>query len=192
MDANGNVSVLLDSRLSHGSGSGDMALYVPESDFAGADAGSNVYLYSKMGKLAGANGGFEEWAVPHLSPVANGSLSGRVFFDANDDDGVFNPANGDQGLQGIVMQLSGVDINNNPVTPQSTPTAVDGTYSFPNVAPGTYTITEIPPGLYVPGVETVGSLGGNLNGTTQITGIVVGAGQNGVNYNFSHIFGGGG
>jgi hypothetical protein len=71
--------VKLDARLSTGSGSSDMVLDVPEAALAG---GQYVYLYSKFGANAAANGGFEEWAVqgPAGGPVqTGGSISGAVY-----------------------------------------------------------------------------------------------------------------
>ena len=63
MDAGADAWVALNARLSTGSGSGDMALRVPEAQLGG---GAYLYLYSKFGAAGGAyaaNGGFEEWAV---------------------------------------------------------------------------------------------------------------------------------
>ncbi len=65
MDAGGNNSVLLDyNRIGGGSGSADMALFVPLSAFSGVGLNQNLYLYSKFGgDLANgdADAGFEEW-----------------------------------------------------------------------------------------------------------------------------------
>ncbi len=58
-DLGGN-GIKLDSRLNHGSGSGDMLAYIPDSLFVGGDC---VYLYSKFGENYPNNAGFEEWAV---------------------------------------------------------------------------------------------------------------------------------
>jgi hypothetical protein len=53
--------VLLDDKLSHGSGSSDMFLNIPDSLFAGGSP--YVYLFSRFGDHEAANGGFEEWAA---------------------------------------------------------------------------------------------------------------------------------
>jgi hypothetical protein len=50
--------ILLDYSLSTGSGSGDMALYIPDSLFSGLDY---VYLYSRFGDHYTVDAGFEEW-----------------------------------------------------------------------------------------------------------------------------------
>ncbi|HZI50204.1 MAG TPA: PEP-CTERM sorting domain-containing protein [Terriglobia bacterium] len=57
--------IILDASRNSGSGSGDMLLYVPNSNFTGA-ATQFVTLYSQFGTPPGANdsnAGFEEWAV---------------------------------------------------------------------------------------------------------------------------------
>ena len=58
--ANHDNYILLDYALNHGSGSGDMLMYIPNDLFVGADY---VYLYSMFGQNNINNGGFEEWAV---------------------------------------------------------------------------------------------------------------------------------
>jgi len=58
-------SIYLDYSLNHGSGSGDMFAYIPDSLFDPTTP--YVYLYSLFGNEMGADGtsdaGFEEWAV---------------------------------------------------------------------------------------------------------------------------------
>jgi len=59
-------TVELDYKLNHGSGSGDMYMYVQKSLFDAAFAKSGygyVYLYSAFGDPNGSNAGFEEWAA---------------------------------------------------------------------------------------------------------------------------------
>jgi len=62
LDAGTDNYVKLDYDLGHGSGSGDMTVFIPNSLFVG---GSYVYLYSKFGLQACCNSadGFEEWWV---------------------------------------------------------------------------------------------------------------------------------
>jgi PEP-CTERM motif len=55
--------ILLDYSLNHGSGTGDMFAYIPDSLFNPGD-GSYVYLYSRFGENYANDSGFEEWAVP--------------------------------------------------------------------------------------------------------------------------------
>jgi len=65
------LEIQLDAGLNSGSGSGDMFLYVRNSDFVPAN-GANVILYSAFGIQPGSTGtgnndGFEEWAVVKAS-----------------------------------------------------------------------------------------------------------------------------
>jgi hypothetical protein len=178
--------VLLDARLNSGSGSGDMVLLVPNSAFAGATLGTYVYLYSKMGELAGAtaNSGFEEWAVPaHGAPAAGtGSLSGFVYEDDNDD-GVIDA--GEAGIAGVTITLNGTDDLGRTVV-LTTTTDASGAYSFTNLRPGVYTILEQQPDGYVDGKDTLGSLGGE-QGDDKFFNIYLGDGQSGEWYNFAEL-----
>jgi hypothetical protein len=66
LDGAGNKTIELDYKLGHGSGSGDMFMYVPKSSFDSAAASTGyefVYLYSKFGSPNGSDAGFEEWAA---------------------------------------------------------------------------------------------------------------------------------
>jgi hypothetical protein len=182
LDAAGDATVLMNASLNHGSGSGDLAVFIPDALFGSASADPFVYLYSAFGKTAGAaaNGGFEEWAVlPKTDVSALGSLSGRVYFDANTN-GVYD--SGDSGLQGVSITLTGTDDRGQEVY-LTTVTDADGNYFFASLRPGTYTITETQPANYEDGSDSVGSLGGNV-GNDLFTDIILRAGRNGVGYNF--------
>jgi hypothetical protein len=128
LDAGGDKYVKLDARLTHGSGSGDMYLYVPDALFTGG--GNYVYLYSKFGDTVASNGGFEEWAVSSQTQSGTSSIVGTVtqgtvtsqvpvagafvFIDANSN-GVFDTgeaftntdANGNYSFTGLVVDFSG-------------------------------------------------------------------------------------
>jgi hypothetical protein len=199
MDAKGDVTVMLNYRLNHGSGSGDMFLLVPAAAFDGQGPGAFVYLYSKMGATAGAsaNAGFEEWAVrtvttpPPEQTTGTGSLSGRVFHDVNEN-GVFDA--GDAGIAGTVIQLQGVDDLGNTVVLTAT-TSADGTYSVTGLRNGTYSLLEAQPAGFQDGVDTIGSLGGSYIsggrlGNDQFFDILLMDGNNvGVDYNFGEVIG---
>jgi hypothetical protein len=184
MSTGGPNSVTLDSRLSHGNGSGDMFLYVPQSDFTGS--GPYVYLYSKFGVNYGANGGFEQWAAPRVATLPPGlsSLSGTVFLD-NNKDFVFDA--GDTGLAGITVTLTGTNSLGQAVS-ISTTTNPSGFYSFTNLFAGTYTITETGPATF----QNIGTVNGTPNGSTAgipgvqelFSGIQLPANSAGINYNF--------
>jgi len=58
-----NNSITLNYALNHGSGKGDLAVYVPTAFFAGSLPTDFVYLYSRFGENFVGNDGFEEWNV---------------------------------------------------------------------------------------------------------------------------------
>jgi hypothetical protein len=62
MDTGGDNRVTLNYSLNHGSGSGDMFMYIADSLFTGSNA-QYVYLYSKFGQHNANNAGFEEWST---------------------------------------------------------------------------------------------------------------------------------
>jgi hypothetical protein len=189
LDAAGDVTVLLDARLNAGSGSGDMALLVPDAAFANADPNDFLYLYSKMGARSGAtaNGGFEEWAVRTGGGTASGgtgSISGSVWLD-NDRNGVRDDFN--LGIVGVIITLQGVNDLGQTVVLTAT-TDIDGNYSFQNLRPGTYTLIETQPADLFDGEDFVGSLGGTLSGTDSIVDIHLGDAMHGLHYDFSEWF----
>ncbi len=68
--------LLLNYSLGHGSGSGDLLVYVPNSLFGDS---TYVYLYSMFGANEEGDAGFEEWAVreggnPPVAPVPAAAL----------------------------------------------------------------------------------------------------------------------
>ncbi len=72
-DLGPNNWILLDASRNSGSGSGDMFAFIPKSNFAGASPNDYVYLFSKFGLHADAQGGFEEWAaVVKNNPTSGG------------------------------------------------------------------------------------------------------------------------
>ena len=162
LDTDGDVSVKLDATLNSGSGSGDMLLLIPNLFFQGADPDSFVYLYSLMGGLEGAsaNGGFEEWAVssePTNIPGGTASISGRVWFDANQD-GVVDPI--DRGLEGVTIHLSGGKRSGLTVVLTAT-TDANGSTAY-RAAGREYTIWEDQP-LDSMTASTIPALGGKVN-----------------------------
>lgn len=189
-DMGGGNSVLLNSGLSHGSGSGDMYLLVP-SNLLQSAGNPYLYLYSKFGATAGAgaNGGFEEWATAAVADNTLASLSGYVYADTNPDH-VFGA--GDTGLAGVTITISGTNVSGQAVYFQTT-TDETGAYAFTGLVPGTYTLTETQPagmtadainvGTQVSGTAVFGADGS----ANAIVGIVLKAGVNGTNNNFGEI-----
>lgn len=75
-----------------------------------------------------------------FAEISNGRvLSGNVFFDFDDSGTRDGP---DFGLGGQIIDLTGTDINGNPIAPRQTTTAADGSYSFIGLPEGTYTVTQ--------------------------------------------------
>ncbi len=122
-----------------------------------------------------------------VTPVA---ISGRVFDDL-DNDGVFDPGDGESGIADVTIGLTGTETDGG-VVDRTTTTRSDGTYSFENVLPGDYTLTELgqPNGL-LDGNESVGSLGGTVDNTQDsnvIAGLTVDASSaDSDGYNFAEI-----
>jgi hypothetical protein len=109
------------------------------------------------------------------------SLSGLVYNDVNHA-GVLT--SGDLPIPNVTVQLSGTDLFGGAVS-QTTQTNASGNYSFNNLLQGNYLITEVPPAGYLPGTNTVGSLGGTVSGNT--FGVTLPNGQNGTGYNFGEL-----
>lgn len=92
-------------------------------------------------------------------------ISGRVY---NDVDGNHLFDNTDTGIANIVVNLSGTDVNGQPVTATTT-TGPDGRYIFTGLVEGTYTVTEpTQPPHTTDGTTNVGTAGGTATplGTT--------------------------
>jgi hypothetical protein len=202
LDAGGDVSVLLTGRLHRRFHSDDMALLVPESAFAGATADTFVYLYSKFGGLAGAraDGLYEEWGLkpdggggpidepppPPPPPIDLSSLSGTVYVDSDLVEGL---SPDDVGIEGTMLVLEGTDDLGDAVT-RTAVTDVDGRFTFADLRPGTYTLRQVQPPDYMSSAPVEVGDGFTFNGTPdpldfdRVTGIQVGAGQDGGGYNF--------
>lgn len=92
------------------------------------------------------------------------SISGTVFLDY-DNNGLLD--GGDYGLSNQTINLTGTDINGNPVT-DTTTTLSDGTYSFNDLPAGTYTVDQpVPqPTGTTNGITTAGPVGGVASNPT--------------------------
>lgn len=125
LDATGDNRVILDYRLNHGSGSGDMLFYVPEAALAG---GAYVYVYSKFGEHYASNAGFQEWAT---RTAEVGGIAGSVFYDANR-----NAARdvGEAGFADRIVYLDADDDGNLGADEVFTYTDADGYYAFEQLA----------------------------------------------------------
>lgn len=113
------------------------------------------------------------------------SISGQVFVDANSDN-LYD--SGDIPLSGIVVVLTGTDNMGNAVS-LSTTTDANGDYSFTGLAPGTYQIARPAVSGYTDKQSLVGTDNGLQNGVLQtdnsIAQIVLAAGDQAINYDFT-------
>jgi uncharacterized repeat protein (TIGR01451 family) len=127
----------------------------------------------------------------------NSGITGKVWMDANND-GVVDP--GEDGIAGVEMELTGTDINGNPITPITVTTGADGSYSFLNLPPGEYKVVEKQqPAGTNDGKTKPGNIGGTPMGTGSVEGsataqnpsfigtITVGVGQVSVENNFGEV-----
>ncbi|QFU76769.1 hypothetical protein EY643_14520 [Halioglobus maricola] len=114
----------------------------------------------------------------NFSEVLPVSISGNVYFDANDD-GVFDP--GEAGIEGVTITLTG-PVNLVVVT------GPDGSYSFEGLPPGEYTVTETHPEDWTDGQDTAGTVDGVSRGDDSvddvISVIVLAPGEDSVDNNF--------
>ena len=122
--------------------------------------------------LTGATGSVTIQAI-------NASLSGYVYLDPGNSG---SRTAGDMGMGGVTVNLIATQGGG---SNQSTTTGSDGSYSFSGLKAGTYEIRETPPPKFLDGSATPGSLGGGSSANT-ISGIQVGAGQQGTGYDFGH------
>jgi hypothetical protein len=85
-------------------------------------------------------GSLYDFAV-HLANTGGGTISGRIFYDA-DSSGAWTP--GDYGWSDSVIVY--LDLNNNgsldPMDPRTTP-SIDGCFQFALLSPGTYTVRTV-------------------------------------------------
>lgn len=117
----------------------------------------------------------------NFGELQGASVAGKVYRDV-DKNGSLGA--GDIMLPNVTVGLSGHDVYGNAVT-RTTQTNGAGAYSFNLLLPGDYVIKETQPAGYDQGTNTVGSLGGTVQGdefTVTITN-----GQAGTDYNYGEI-----
>jgi PKD repeat protein len=144
----------------------DEIIYTPNAGATGGDS----FTYTIGDGDGGSATGMVNVQIRNLVDV-----SGRSF-DDKDNDGVFEPGDGEVGIGGVIVQLfnetSGALI-------ATTTTAADGSFVFDvNLPAGTYKLVAAQPTGFLDGRETAGNLGGiviNGQDSDQITGIGVGA-----------------
>jgi uncharacterized repeat protein (TIGR01451 family) len=119
------------------------------------------------------------------------TIAGTVFADANAD----NVVQAGEGLAGVTVTLTGTDLQNNPVAPQTVTTIAGGFYQFTGLPAGTYSIVETQPVAYSDGRETAGTAGGTVNNaafgptaaTNTISAITLPAATNATGYLFQEL-----
>ncbi|UNK49340.1 hypothetical protein MNR01_16700 [Lysobacter sp. S4-A87] len=120
--------------------------------------------------------------------IADGSISGRVWLD-NNNDGVINLI--ENGLPNEQIQLAGIVSGGGAIT-RSVITLADGTWSFTSLPPGTYIVTQPnqPPDT-LSGITVAGTGGGTATGAattpSTVVGISLAISQAVDGYNFGEI-----
>lgn len=107
-------------------------------------------------------------------------LSGSVYIDTN---GNGTRDNGEPGIAGVTVTLTGTDVVGGAVS-RTTTTDASGAYRFIDLRAGSYVLTETQPLGFADGAETIGSLGGDNSVNDVFSGITVGAEQKGTGYDF--------
>jgi len=135
----------------------------------------------ELGGTAAVNYDFAE-ALPS-------AISGFVYHDHNND-GIKDP--GEEGIGGVQMKVEGTDYQGN-IHSFYTTTDAYGFYKVENLPPGTYNVIQVnQPEGFIDGLDTAGKVNGVTRGTANnpgdsITGIFLGSGAVGTQYNFGEI-----
>ncbi len=132
--------------------------------------------------LLGGSGPFSsatDIASLTVKNVANSSVSGYVYIDANNDGRMDNA---ESGLASVSLKLTG---QGGSVTWAQSNAA--GAYSFQGLAAGTYTLEVVPPSQLLLGQASLGTVGGTSRGTTSgnTVQLQLGANESGSNYDFA-------
>ncbi len=135
---------------------------------------------------AGANG------TGYLFGETLGSLSGTVYYDANNDGAKLGAA--ETGISGVSIALTGIDLASGAAVSQTAVTDINGDYSFSDIpasGAGGYTLTVTQPTNYADGKKAIGTSGGTAGspGVRTITGINFAAGTNATGYLFGETLG---
>src|SRR5262249_3799141 len=103
------------------------------------------------------------------------------YYDANNDG---TKQGTETGIGGVTLTLTGTD-DLGTITPQTTTTGADGSYSFGNLRPGTYTVTETQPPDYLAGLDARNNAVIAGSGSTDVvSGISVAQNADSPNNNF--------
>ncbi|MFA6133926.1 MAG: SdrD B-like domain-containing protein [Phycisphaerae bacterium] len=110
------------------------------------DAAGAVNSYAAAVTSGSADDGLD------FGEIQPGSVAGVAFLDANDD----GSADGETGIAGVAVALTGTDDLGNAVSISAT-TGDDGAYAFTGLRPGTYTISETQPEGFLDAAGAVNS-----------------------------------
>jgi hypothetical protein len=147
-------------------------------------ARSHIF-YSAQGRLLSADNGGTQ--AVQVTPPPAGSLSGNVFGDFT---GTGLPGNGNTGLSGQTVTLTGTSDTNQSVN-LTTTTDASGNFTFTGLPAGTYTITvTAAPGFSLEPaiIGSLGDGGGTVSATSgTISNISLGANVQGTGYDFGEF-----
>ena len=159
--------------------------YFDGRDAAGTVAGATIGSAVNPGdrivdiRLGGGQAGIN-YDFGELSPA---SIAGQVCLSDENGSCFVTDANHPPIAGAAVLLL---DANGN--TLKQTTTDSQGRYAFTGLLPGTYQVREVTPAGLIDGSERAGTVNGqpvgSLAGNDLVTGIVVGSGQSGINYDF--------
>ena len=134
--------------------------------------------------FTGSMSATESVLPPVGNPPEGASLSGFVFVDMNGN----HQMDAGEALAGVTVRLNWIDQFGNPQE-LCAATDIHGAYSFTGLAAGVYSLSQEQPSGYVDGADFLGTAGG-IPGDDFFSEINLGAGQAGVNYNFSELLSG--
>jgi large repetitive protein len=121
--------------------------------------------------------------APVVFGEVNSSLSGTVYKDDNND-GIKDGS--EFGIPGVTVTITGTDATGATIN-KTLVTDARGDWKAPDLLAGTYTVTETQPSAYGDGKENPGTPAGVTTVNDVISGIVIPAGVQGVNYNFGEL-----
>ncbi len=183
----------VDGRETAGTAGGVVGNDVFSNITLGVSEAASGYLFGELGVrpdrvskrefLTSTNPGSDYTGRPGSGLAAVGvplaDPSGFVYVD-RDGNGQRNTV--EPGIAEVRIELDGTTDSGQTIR-QHVMTDAYGFYQFAFLPPGTYSLTQFPPVGYLDGAVTVGSHGG-VAGESRITGIVLAAGEIGINYNF--------